>query len=110
MLETFELTRMQPTNGRKSSPQVSGLYPLTTGQHSAGPVHPRPFGLPATAEVSQGTRYGDRGEHQVDVEGPAPREVFGEHPAEEQAHGAAAGGDEPKTPKAFPARAGPGRC
>ena len=29
MLDRLELTRMQPTNGRNSRPQVSGLSPLT---------------------------------------------------------------------------------
>jgi len=30
MLETLELIRMQPTKGRNSNPQVTGVYPLTT--------------------------------------------------------------------------------
>ena len=30
MLETLELSRMQPINGRKASPLVTGLYPLTS--------------------------------------------------------------------------------
>jgi hypothetical protein len=29
MLEVLELTRMQPIIGRKASPEVTGLYPLT---------------------------------------------------------------------------------
>ena len=27
-LDTVELTRMPPTNGRNNSPEVTGLYPL----------------------------------------------------------------------------------
>ncbi len=30
ILETLELSRMQPIIGRKHSPLVTGLYPLTT--------------------------------------------------------------------------------
>jgi hypothetical protein len=61
------------------------------GQHGAGPVHSRPAGRPSAADVGKGAGHGDRGEHQVDVQTPAPREVLGKDPAQDQADGAAAG-------------------
>ncbi len=63
------------------------------GQHGARPVHPRRAGRAAAADVSQGARHGYRGEDQVDEQRVTPGQVLGEHPAEDQAHSAAADGD-----------------
>ena len=50
-------------------------------------------------DVGQGADDGDRGEHEVDVEGPAPGQILGKQPAEDQAHAAAAGGDRAEDPE-----------
>ena len=63
------------------------------GQDGAGPVHSRPGGRPGASDVGQGADDGDHGEHQVDVQGVAPREVLGQEAAQDQADAAAAGGD-----------------
>ena len=41
-------------------------------QHGADPVHSRPTGRSAAADVDQGANDGDRGEHQVHIHAPAP--------------------------------------
>ena len=61
------------------------------GQNRPGPVHSRRVGRTGAADVHQRTGNGDDREHQVDVQGVAPREVLGEGPAENQAHRAPAG-------------------
>ena len=72
------------------------------GQYGARIVHPRPADGPTAAHEGQGTGHGDRGEHQIDVERPAPGQVLGEHPAEDQAHAAAAGRDRTEDPEGPP--------
>ena len=57
------------------------------GQSSRGRV------AGAGGDVGQGAGDGDRGEDQVDIQGVAPGQVLGEHPAEDQAYAGAAGGD-----------------
>jgi len=63
----------------------------------------RPGRRPGAADVHQRAGYGDGGEHQVDVQGVAPREVLGEGPAEDQAHRAPASGHRAENPEG-PAR------
>jgi len=62
-------------------------------QHGTRPVHPRRGGRAAAADEGQGARHGGRGEDQVDEQRVTPGQVLGEHPAEDQAHSAAADSD-----------------
>ena len=63
------------------------------GEHGSRPVHPRTAVRPVAPHVSQGAGHRDRGEEQVDVQGPAPGEVLGQDAAEDEPHGTAAARD-----------------
>jgi len=67
------------------------------GQHRAGDVDRRALGG-TVVQPDQGADDGDGSEHQVDVEAVPPGQLLGQNPAEDQPHGAAAGGDSPEDP------------
>jgi hypothetical protein len=54
------------------------------------------------AQVGQRAGQGDHGEHEVDVQAPAPRKVLGEYPAQDQPDGAPAGSDRAVHPEGLP--------
>jgi hypothetical protein len=72
------------------------------GQHSARPVHPRAGARLATSQVNEGAGHGYGGEHQVDVQAPAPRQVLREHAAQDQADPTPAGRDRAEHAEGLP--------